>query len=75
MRTLREALEIEESDDWVEENGVMVPSDEFMDKLFRNATETAILRNKLKGLPIAKWDNDLKKAYKLYPDGRREYSD
>ena len=77
MRNLHEALNSEssENNDWVEENGVMVPSDEFMDVLFRNAVETAILKSKLAGLPIAKWDNVLEKAYRLYPDGRREYDD
>lgn len=28
---------------------------------------------KIKGLPIARFDKKLKKAYLEYPDGRREY--
>lgn len=28
---------------------------------------------KIKGLPVAKYDDIRKQAYLLYPDGRREY--
>lgn len=56
------------------ENGHIVMTDERMDEAFKYATEQAIVRAQLKGEPVAKWDNELQKAYLLYPDGRREYT-
>lgn len=55
------------------ENGHVVMTDERMDEAFRYATEQAIVRAQLKGLPITKWDEVLEQAYLLYPDGRKEY--
>lgn len=55
------------------ENGHVVMTDERMDEAFKYATEQAIVVAQMKGLPVAKWDDDLGKPYLLYPDGRREY--
>ncbi len=48
------------------------------DELSKRFNEVLELENKLKGIkgvPVAKFDKELKKAYLEYPDGRREYVD
>lgn len=60
-------------DGFMLENGHIVMTDERMDKAFKMATEQAIESAKIMGIPIGKWDDEKKKAYLLYPDGRREY--
>ena len=42
--------------------------------LFRAAVEMEIQRKKLLGLPIARYDKELKKAYMEYPNGERRYA-
>lgn len=46
--------------------------DEEMDRRACAATEAAIKKAKVLGVPIAKWDPEKKKAYFEYPDGHRE---
>lgn len=48
------------------------------DELSERFKEIVDLENKLKnikGVPVAKYDKTLKKAYLEYPDGRKEYVD
>ena len=52
-------------------DGVM--PDDKLTPLLRMGIRHAIEEAKAKGIPIARYDNDLKKAYLEYPDGRREY--
>lgn len=48
-------------------------SDEELTERFREAVRIDNEIKKIKGVPIAKFDKELKKAYLEYPDGRREY--
>lgn len=48
-------------------------SDEEMDKRFKHAVKSAIDKQKIMGLPVARYDSKNKKAYLEHPDGRREY--
>ncbi len=58
--------------DWDESGFGM--SDEEMLRRMRGLVELAIARKKLLGLPIARYDAKLKRAYMEYPDGRKEYA-
>lgn len=40
---------------------------------FREAVKTEIAETKANGHPVALYDQELKKAYLEYPDGRRDY--
>ena len=51
-------------------NGV---SDEELTFRFNEAIRIDEEIRKIKGLPIARYDKDTKRAYLEYPDGRREY--
>ena len=53
-------------------DGIM-PDDE-LTPLLRIGVRHAIEEAKAKGIPIARYDNKLQKAYLEYPDGRREYA-
>ena len=52
-------------------NGIM--PDDKLTPLFRVGIRHAIEEAKAKGIPIARYDNDLERAYLEHPDGRREY--
>ena len=47
--------------------------DNKMDELFRESVRLSIETSKIAGRPIAQYDTGKRKAYKLYPDGRRIY--
>lgn len=49
-----------------------VPDDELTER-FKIAVEIDKYICKVKGLPIACYDEETKRAYLEYPDGRREY--
>lgn len=53
-------------------NGI---SDEEMTYRFHEAVRLANEHKKIKGLPIQKYDIDLKKPYLEYPNGDRKYVD
>lgn len=48
-------------------------SDDELTKRFREAVRIDEEIRKIKGLPTSGYDAELKKAYILYPDGRKEY--
>lgn len=48
-------------------------SDEELTKRFKAAIEIDMKICKIKGLPIARYDDVNKRAYLEYPDGRKEY--
>ena len=48
-------------------------SDEELTMRFKESIRIDNEVRKIKGLPIAKYDKAMKKAYLEYPDGRREY--
>lgn len=54
-------------------NGKPTPEDERTTKLFQEAVKAAIKRNKVLGVPIARYDGRRKSAYLEYPDNRRDY--
>ncbi|WP_446788076.1 hypothetical protein [Macellibacteroides fermentans] len=47
--------------------------DEEITKRFQSAVTDSVNKLKQLGLPVAIYDQELKKAYIQYPDGRREY--
>lgn len=49
-------------------------SEEELTKRFHEAVRIDNEIKKIKGVPIAKFDREKKKAYLEYPDGRREYA-
>ena len=51
-------------------NGV---SDEEMTRRFNESIRIDNEIRRIKGLPVAKYDDETKRAYLEYPDGRREY--
>ena len=51
-------------------NGI---SDEELTIRFKESIRIDNEIRKIKGLPVAKYDKEHKKAYLEYPDGRREY--
>ncbi len=48
-------------------------SDEELTRRFRESIRIDNEVRKIKGLPVAGYDDEIKKAYLEYPDGRREY--
>lgn len=48
-------------------------SDEELTLRFRESIRIDNEIRKIKGLPVAGYDDKMKKAYLEYPDGRREY--
>ena len=48
-------------------------SDDDLTKLFKESIRIDDEIRKIKGLPVARYDDNLKKPYLEYPDGRREY--
>lgn len=48
-------------------------SDEELTIRFKEAIRIDNEIRKIKGAPVAKYDKETKRAYLLYPDGRREY--
>lgn len=53
-------------------NGV---SDDEMTHRFQEAVRLANERKRIKGLPVQKYDNDLKRPYLEYPNGERKYAE
>jgi DNA-damage-inducible protein J len=45
-----------------------------METAFAEAAQDAIRRKQEKGLPVARYDADSKRAYLEYPDGTKEYA-
>ena len=48
-------------------------SDDELTKRFKESIRIDDEIRKIKGLPVARYDDKSKKAYLEYPDGRREY--
>ena len=48
-------------------------SDEELTQRFKESIRIDDEIRKIKGLPVARYDDDKKQAYLEYPDGRREY--
>ena len=48
-------------------------SDEELTQRFKESIRIGDEIRKIKGLPVARYDDEKKKAYLEYPDGRREY--
>ena len=48
-------------------------SDEELTYLFKESIRIDDEIRRIKGLPVARYDKESKKAYLEYPDGRREY--
>ncbi len=48
-------------------------SDEELTERFKASIRIDDEIRKIKGLPVARYDDELKKAYLEYPDGRRKY--
>ena len=48
-------------------------SDEELTHRFKEAIRIDKEVRKIKGLPVAKYDDETEKAYLEYPNGRREY--
>ena len=48
-------------------------SDEELTERFKASITIDDEIRKIKGLPVARYDDESKKAYLEYPDGRREY--
>lgn len=48
-------------------------SDEELTERFRQSIRIDNEIRRIKGLPVAKYDKETKRAYLKYPDGRREY--
>ena len=48
-------------------------SDEELTQRFKESIRIDNEIRKIKGLPVAKYDAETKRAYLEYPDGRREY--
>ncbi|MCR5782301.1 MAG: hypothetical protein K6G90_06130 [Clostridia bacterium] len=46
-----------------------------LEEVFSEAAKLVIEKKKLKGVPIARYDLDTKKAYLEYPDGSRVYAE
>jgi len=49
-------------------------SDERLTELFKEAIRIDNEIKRIKGVPIARYDDEAKMAYLEYPDGRREYA-
>ena len=48
-------------------------SDEELTQRFKASIRIDDEIRKIKGLPVARYDDEMKQAYLEYPDGRREY--
>ena len=48
-------------------------SDDELTQRFKESIKIDDEIRKIKGLPVARYDTNTKKAYLEYPDGRREY--
>ena len=48
-------------------------SDEELTRLFKESIRIDDEIRKIKGLPVARYDRETKRAFLEYPDGRREY--
>ena len=48
-------------------------SDEELTRRFKESIRIDDEIRKIKGLPVARYDDEKKQAYLEYPDGRREY--
>jgi hypothetical protein len=48
-------------------------SDDELTQRFKEAIRIDKEVRSIKGLPVAKYDDETKRAYLEYPDGRREY--
>ena len=48
-------------------------SDEELTQRFKESIRIDDEIRKIKGLPVARYDDEKQKAYLEYPDGRREY--
>ena len=48
-------------------------SDEELTRLFKESIRLDDEERRIKGLPVARYDDETQKAYLEYPDGRREY--
>lgn len=48
-------------------------SDEELTQRFKESIRIDNEIRRIKGLPVAKYDSETKRAYLEYPDGRREY--
>lgn len=48
-------------------------SDDELTRRFRESIRIDNEIRKIKGLPVAGYDDEIKKAYLEYPNGRREY--
>lgn len=46
-----------------------------LDQVFAEAAKLVIAKKKLKGVPIAGYDFEKKRAYMEYPDGSIEYAE
>ena len=49
-------------------------SDEELTNRFKESIRIDDEIRRIKGLPVARYDDETKKAYLEYPDGRREYA-
>lgn len=54
-------------------NPIHVIEEEELDKRVSGVVKLAIEERKLKGLPVQGYDSSTKRAYLLYPDGRKEF--
>ena len=48
-------------------------SDDELTRRFKESSRIDDEIRRIKGLPVARYDSKVKKAYLEYPDGRREY--
>ena len=48
-------------------------TDDELTRLFKESIRIDDEIRKVKGLPVARYDSESKRAYLEYPDGRREY--
>ncbi len=48
-------------------------SDDELTLRFKESIRLDDEERRIKGLPVARYDDDTKRAYLEYPDGRREY--
>lgn len=50
-------------------------TDDEITALFQKSVQEAIDENRKKGLPVCRYDKELRKSYILYPDGHKEYAE
>ncbi len=46
-----------------------------LEEIFSEAAKLLIKKKKLKGVPVARYDLETKRAYLEYPDGRKVYAE